>query len=71
VEVPLIKADGKDDERDGEIDGHNGANSRFPNYSANVQNKTLLTKKNGTEYLNYRLTILHEFTNNSHCTYLK
>lgn len=45
MEVPLIKADGKDDERDGEIDGHNGANSRFPNYSANVQNKTLLKKK--------------------------
>ena len=59
MEVPPIKADGKDDKRDGETDRHDGANSRFPNYSANVQNKTLLTK-NGNEYLNCRLGILHE-----------
>lgn len=43
MEVPLIKADGKDYERDGETDGHDGANSRFPNYFANVQNKTIPT----------------------------
>jgi hypothetical protein len=45
VEDHLIKADGKDGTRDGETDGHGGANSRFPNYFANLQNKTLLTKK--------------------------
>jgi hypothetical protein len=59
VEVPLIKADGKDDKRVGETDGHNGANSRFPNYFAKVQNKILLTK-NGSEYLNWRPAILRE-----------
>jgi len=59
VEVPPIKADGKYNKRDGETDGHDGANSRYPNYSANVQNKTLLTE-NGNEYLNCRLAILHD-----------
>ena len=59
MEVPLIEADGKDGKRDRETDGHDGANSRFPNYFVNVQNKTLLTK-NWSEYLNWRPANLHE-----------
>lgn len=55
----MIKTEGKDDKRDGETDGHDGANSRFPSYFANVPNKTLLTK-NGSEYLNWRPANLHD-----------
>lgn len=60
MEAPLIKTDEKDDKRDGKTDGHDEADSRFPNYLANVKNKTILTKKNWSEYLNLRAAILHE-----------
>jgi hypothetical protein len=59
VEVPLIKANGNNYKRDGETDEYGGANTRYPNYFLNVQNKTLLTK-NGSEYLNWRPFNLHE-----------